>query len=118
LDKNKHWDNIRFSGIRDSYPETIFDQIIAKTIPSEIVKEDKKLLAFKDINPVAPAHILIIPKERQGLVRLQEATKDHVDLLGRMMVMAGEISKDETLGFGEGARIVVNNGKVSCDRIQ
>lgn len=105
------WDTILFSGIRDTHPETIFDQIIAKTIPTEIVKEDEKLIAFKDITPMAPAHILIIPKERMGLVRLQEATEEHVGLLGRMMLMAGEISKKKELGFGDGARIVVNDGK-------
>jgi len=89
----------------------IFDKIIAGEIPATVVKEDDKILAFKDINPAAPAHVLVIPKDRDGLTRLRKATSDHVEILGRLMVAAAEIARDESLGFGEGARIVINDGK-------
>lgn len=99
------------AGARDTADATIFDKIIAGEIPATIVKEDDKILAFKDINPAAPAHVLVIPKERNGLTQLRRATPDHIEILGRLMVAAGEIAKDESLGFGESARIVVNDGK-------
>jgi diadenosine tetraphosphate (Ap4A) HIT family hydrolase len=76
------------------------------------------VLAFKDINPIAPAHILVIPKNRNGLSRLQRATMEHSEILGKLMVVAGEISRDESLGFGpEGARIVVNDGPAAGQEV-
>ena len=90
---------------------SIFSKIIAGEIPATVVKEDDKIMAFKDINPAGPAHVLVIPKQRNGLTRLSKAMPDHTDILGRLMVAAAEIARDETLGFGDGARIVVNDGK-------
>ncbi len=110
-DANGRWDQIWLAGLRDTEPATIFDKIIAGEIPATIVKEDDKILAFKDINPAAPAHVLVIPKDRQGLTRLSKASSEHYEILGRLMVAAGEIAKDESLGFGTGTRIVVNDGK-------
>ena len=98
------------AGLRDEEPATIFDNIIASEVPATVVKEDSKIIAFKDINPVAPAHVLVIPKDRMNLSRLQKSSPEHIEILGRLMVAAGEISKDESLGFGNGARIVVNDG--------
>jgi histidine triad (HIT) family protein len=99
------------AGLRDTDPDTIFDRIVAGEIPVTKVKEDDKILAFKDINPVAPAHVLVIPKNRQGLTRVSKASPEHYEILGRLMVAAGEIARDESLGFGNGARIVVNDGE-------
>eukprot|EP00585_Thalassiosira_rotula_P004225 CAMPEP_0196148982 /NCGR_PEP_ID=MMETSP0910-20130528/28822_1 /TAXON_ID=49265 /ORGANISM="Thalassiosira rotula, Strain GSO102" /LENGTH=347 /DNA_ID=CAMNT_0041411809 /DNA_START=157 /DNA_END=1196 /DNA_ORIENTATION=- len=96
--KNHRWDDIRLAGLRDVAPGTIFDKILSGDIPASIVKEDEHIFAFKDINPAAPAHILIIPKDRNGLTNLREATEEHVDILGRLMVAAGEIARDESLG--------------------
>lgn len=110
-DVGGRWDSIWLAGVRDTEPETIFDKIVKKEIPASIVKEDDKIFAFKDINPAAPAHVLVIPKDRDGLTRLSNATPEHYEILGRLMVAAGEIAKDESLGFGDGARIVVNDGK-------
>jgi diadenosine tetraphosphate (Ap4A) HIT family hydrolase len=110
-DAKGRWDRIHLAGVRDEEPATLFDKIIAGEIPATIVKEDDKILAFQDINPAAPAHVLVIPKDRDGLTRLSKATNEHVEILGRLMVAAGEIAKDESLGFGDGARIVVNDGK-------
>jgi len=105
------WDSILGAGLRDTAPSTIFDKIVAKEIPATVVLEDDKIVAFKDINPAAPAHVLVIPKDRNGLTRLQQATDEHVEILGRLLVAAAQISKDTSLGFGDGARIVINDGK-------
>ena len=109
-EKNHRWDSIWLAGVKDSEPATIFDKIIAGDIPATVVKEDDHILAFKDINPMAPAHILVIPKDRNGLTRISRATPEHTDILGRLLIAAGEIAKDESLGFGGGARIIINDG--------
>lgn len=108
---NHRWDTIRLAGLRDIAPSTIFDKLLSGAIPTTILREDSKLLAFQDITPMAPAHVLIIPKNRNGLTNLSNANEDHVEILGRMLVMAAEISKDTSLGFENGARIVINDGK-------
>lgn len=109
-DKSGRWDSIWLAGIRDENPETLFDKIIAGEIPATIVKEDDKMVAFKDINPAAPSHVLIIPKDRYGLTRLSKATAEQAELLGHLLQTAGEIASSEELGFGNGARIVINDG--------
>lgn len=109
-DQGGRWNSIYLAGLRDDAPATIFDKIVSKEIPATIVKEDNYVLAFKDINPVGPAHILVIPKCRSGLTRLTKATAEHTELLGRLMLAASEIAKDTSLGFGDGARIVINDG--------
>lgn len=116
-DEAGRWDNIWLAGVRDVDPPTLFDKIIAGEIPATIVKEDDKILAFKDINPMAPAHVLVIPKYRNGLTRLSKATPDQAEILGRLLVVAGEIAKDESLGFGDGARIVINDGKAAGQEV-
>jgi histidine triad (HIT) family protein len=98
------------AGILDDAPATIFDKIISGDIKATIVKEDDKILAFKDINPASPAHVLVIPKDRQGLTNLRRATPEHLEILGRLMLAAGEIANDASLGFKDGARIVINDG--------
>lgn len=117
-EQRKRWDTIWLAGQRDTDPATIFDKIVAKEIPATIVREDKDVLAFQDINPAAPAHILVIPKDRNGLSRLQKATSEHTEILGKLLVMAGDIAKDESLGFGpDGARIVINDGPLAGQEV-
>jgi diadenosine tetraphosphate (Ap4A) HIT family hydrolase len=116
-DKAGRWDNIWLAGVRDLDPSTLFDKIVKGEIPVTIVKEDDKIFAFKDINPVAPAHVLVIPKYRNGLTRLSKATPDQAEILGRLLVAAGEIAKDKSLGFGDGARIVINDGKAAGQEV-
>eukprot|EP00638_Chattonella_subsalsa_P000110 CAMPEP_0117754686 /NCGR_PEP_ID=MMETSP0947-20121206/12968_1 /TAXON_ID=44440 /ORGANISM="Chattonella subsalsa, Strain CCMP2191" /LENGTH=373 /DNA_ID=CAMNT_0005573805 /DNA_START=141 /DNA_END=1262 /DNA_ORIENTATION=- len=105
---NGRWDNILGAGRRDTDPETIFDKIIAKEIPSDILHEDDKCLAFRDINPQAPTHFLVIPKKREGLTQLRFATEDHEGILGHLMRVAAKVATEENL---EGYRVVVNDGK-------
>lgn len=105
------WDTIHLAGVKDTDPPTIFEKIVAGEIPATTVRDTEDILAFKDINPAAPAHVLIIPKNRDGLTRLRRASLDHVEILGKMLVMAGDIASDESLGFGPGARVVINDGE-------
>lgn len=110
-DSNKRWDTISLAGLRDEEPPTIFDKIIAGDIPAAVVMDTAKVLAFKDINPAAPAHILVIPKDRNGLSSIRNSSPEHKEILGTLLIAAGEIARDESLGFGDGARIVINDGK-------
>ncbi|KAB1998639.1 hypothetical protein ES319_D12G103400v1, partial [Gossypium barbadense] len=71
----------------DSGAPTIFDKIIAKEIPSTIVYEDDKVLAFKDISPQAPVHVLVIPKFRDGLTQLGKAEQRHGEILGQLLLL-------------------------------
>jgi histidine triad (HIT) family protein len=85
---------------------TIFAKIISRDIPAAIVYEDEVCLAFRDINPQAPTHLLLIPKKE--IPRLSDASADDGSLLGHMMLAAGKIARD--LGVGEAFRLVINNG--------
>lgn len=86
---------------------TIFSRIIAREIPADIVYEDEVALAFRDVNPQAPVHVLVIPKE--PLPRVGDATKEQAGLLGHMLWVAAEVARQE--GIAEaGYRVVTNNG--------
>ena len=86
--------------------ETIFQKIIDKEIPADIIYEDEKSLAFKDINPVAPTHILIIPKKQ--IEKISDAEESDQDLLGHLFLVAGKVARQ--LGVENAFRLVVNNG--------
>merc|ERR1719330_1205612 len=101
------------NGLADTGEPTIFDKIIAKEIPSKIVYEDDDALAFRDINPQAPTHVLVIPKKRQGLTQLCKATPEHKAILGHLMYVASEVARMEGLDK-TGYRVVVNDGEDGC----
>ena len=86
--------------------ETIFQKIIDKELPADIVYEDDTCLAFKDINPVAPVHILVIPKKR--IEKISDSNTEDKELLGHLFLVAGNIARD--LGIEDAFRLVVNNG--------
>jgi histidine triad (HIT) family protein len=86
--------------------DTIFGKIIRKEIPAEIVYEDDLALAFKDVNPQAPTHILVIPKK--AIARLSEATSQDHALMGHLLLSAKRIA--EQAGLSNGYRLVINNG--------
>ena len=86
--------------------DTIFAKIISKEIPADIVYEDDECLAFRDVNPQAPVHILVIPKK--PLARLVEAGDDDRALLGRLLLTANKVALEQ--GVGDAFRLVVNNG--------
>ena len=85
---------------------TIFGKIINREIPAKIVYEDEQCLAFQDINPQAPTHVLLIPKKE--IPRLADATVADQALLGHLMIVAGRIARE--LGVDDAFRLVVNNG--------
>jgi histidine triad (HIT) family protein len=86
---------------------TIFEKIIAREIPADIVFEDDQCLAFRDINPQAPVHVLLVPK--RPIPRLGATTWDDQKLLGHLLVKAGELAT--MLGLAEGGfRVAINSG--------
>ena len=85
---------------------TLFEKIINKEIPAEILYEDDISIVIKDISPQAPTHLLIIPKK--VIPKLSDATDEDQDILGHLMLLAGKIAHQ--LGLDETFRLVVNNG--------
>lgn len=87
---------------------TIFERIIRREIPADIVYEDDHCVAFRDVAPKAPVHVLIVP--RLPLVNVAAAGAEHGELLGRVLLAAGEVAR--RLGVaGSGYRLVFNNGE-------
>ncbi|MDC0145130.1 histidine triad nucleotide-binding protein [bacterium] len=74
---------------------TIFSKIINKEIPAEIVYEDDELLAFNDINPQAPVHILIIPKKE--IKTLNDIKPEDQEIMGKMMLLAKDLAKENNI---------------------
>ena len=86
---------------------TLFEKIIAREIPAEIIYEDDLVLAFNDINPKAPTHVLIIPKK--PIPRIAEAEPEDHQVLGHLLLKAREVAGE--LGLQKkGFRLVFNNG--------
>ena len=108
------WAKILGAGTRDLAPPTLFDKILAGEIPSEKVYEDDLCYAFRDINPVAPTHVLVIPKKREMLDRLGSATVEHTQVLGALMVAASKVAKQEGL---DDFRLVSNCGESACQSV-
>lgn len=85
--------------------ETIFSKIIRKEIPADIVFEDEHVLAFRDISPQAPVHVLFVPKK--PFATLNDVPPDEAGLLGRLLLSAADYARRE--GFADGGyRIVMN----------
>ncbi len=85
---------------------TIFKKIIDKQIPAKVVYEDDLCLAFHDVNPQAPVHVLVIPKQEiTGLAALGD---EHAPLIGHLLVVAGKLAAQ--LNLANGYRVVANQG--------
>ena len=89
-----------------SDPNCIFCKIVAGQIPAKKAYEDEHLLAFHDINPWAPVHILVIPKVH--LTSMVDAGPEHTELLGRMMAVTPRLMAE--LGVSNGYRHIINTG--------
>jgi histidine triad (HIT) family protein len=89
--------------------ETIFSKIIKREIPAKIAYEDDLALAFHDVNPQAPVHILVIPKK--PIPMLSQAAGEDQSLLGHLLLVAAKITQD--LGLENGYRLVINNGSAA-----
>jgi histidine triad (HIT) family protein len=85
---------------------TLFEKIIQRHIHADIVFEDDQVLAFKDINPAAPTHVLVIPK--RPISRIDAANAEDQSLIGHLMLKAAEIARE--LKLENGFRLVINNG--------
>ena len=85
--------------------ETLFTKIINREVPADIIHEDEQCLAFRDINPQAPVHVLVIPKK--PIAKLSEADAAEQALLGHLLLVAARVAKQEG---ADDFRLVVNNG--------
>ncbi len=86
----------------------IFCKIVAKQIPANVVYEDEELLAFKDINPAAPVHLLVIPKEH--IDTLSDTTDAHTAVLGKMLALAPKLAAEHGVGVTVDAQGKRNGG--------
>ena len=91
--------------------ETIFSKIINHELPADIVYEDDEVLAFRDINPQAPLHVLIIPKV--NIATINDIQPDQAELVGKLVLVAQKIALDEGVAE-DGYRLVVNCNQHGC----
>jgi histidine triad (HIT) family protein len=95
--------------------DTVFGKILRGEIPADVVYEDDRCMAFRDVNPQAPVHILVIPKD--AIVGIQGASGDRGSLLGHLMLIAAEVARIE--GISEtGYRCVINAGPDGGQEVQ
>ncbi len=87
-------------------PKTIFQKIIDREIPAKLAHEDEHCIAFHDVSPQAPVHVLVVPKKL--IPRVGEASPEDQALLGHLLLTAGYLAKE--LDLDEGFRVVINNG--------
>ena len=102
-------------GMANSGEPTLFDKIVAKEIPADVIYEDNLCMAFRDIAPQAKTHFLVIPKIRAGLTQLSKANEDHKALLGHLLFTAQAVAKQEKLDAG--FRVVINDGVEGCQSV-
>ena len=87
--------------------DCIFCKIIAGQILSDVIYTDDKVVAFRDINPMAPVHLLIIPREH--ILSLNDVTEQQITLVGHMVQVAKQLAKQQGIGT-KGYRVVINTG--------
>ncbi|KAK1931490.1 Adenylylsulfatase HINT1 [Phytophthora citrophthora] len=114
-DERSKADAAAASGASTAVGETIFDKIINGQIPAKIAYEDEQCLAFHDVNPQAPVHILLIPKKRDGLTQLAHSEERHEAVLGHLLYTAKLVAKQQNLD--KGFRIVINDGEDGCQSV-
>ena len=88
--------------------DCIFCKITARQIPSKVIYEDDDVLAFHDINPAAPVHFLIVPK--QHIATLADCDMAHADLLAKMMLLAPKLAAEQGCGYVSGSSSDSSNG--------
>ena len=91
----------------------IFCKIARGEIPSRIVYEDDEVLAFHDVQPQVPVHLLVIP--RQHISSLAEADMSHQRVLGKMLAMSGRLAREQ--GAADGFRAIINTGRVGGQEV-
>lgn len=95
-------------------PETIFSKIIKREIPADIVYEDDEILAFRDINPQAPTHVLIIPKVE--IETVNDIRPEQAELVGKLVLTAQTIARQEGIA-DDGYRLVINCNRHGCQEV-
>jgi histidine triad (HIT) family protein len=93
---------------------TLFEKIISRAIPADIIAEEEDWIAIRDLAPQAPTHLLIIPKK--PIPRIAQATAEDEIILGKLLLAAATIAKAENLSES-GFRIVINNGKAGGESV-
>lgn len=93
--------------------ETIFSKIINREIDADIVYEDDRCLAFRDVNPQAPMHVLVIPKKPIDM--LSNAEQHDESLLGHLLLTASHVATEQ--GYGDAFRLAVNNGQAAAQTV-
>ncbi len=91
----------------------IFCKIVRDEIPTKKIYEDDDVIAFNDINPAAPVHILLIPKLH--IASLSETEESHLNLLGKMLLLIPKLAKDH--GCTDGYRTIINTGRVGGQEV-
>ena len=94
-------------------PNCVFCKIVRGEIPSRKVYEDADILAFHDIQPVAPVHFMLVPKKH--VASLYEVTPADAPIMGRMLTLAGKLAREQ--GAGDGFRTIVNTGRVGRQEV-
>jgi histidine triad (HIT) family protein len=94
--------------------ETIFSKIIRGELPAEIVYEDDDVIAFRDINPQAPVHVLVIPKVE--IATVNDIQPDQAALIGKMVITAQKIAAEEGIAE-DGFRLVINCNQHGCQEV-
>jgi len=92
-------------------PETIFSKIVNHEIPADIVYEDDEIMAFRDISPKAPVHVLIIPKIE--IATVNDIQPEQAELVGKMFLAAQKIARQEGIAE-DGYRLVINCNRHGC----
>ena len=95
--------------------DCIFCKIIAGQIPSDVIYTDDKVVAFRDINPMAPVHLLIIPREH--ILSLNDVTEQQTTLVGHMVQVAKQLAKQHGIAT-KGYRVVINTGSQGGQVVQ
>ena len=94
--------------------ETIFSKIINHELPADIVYEDDAVMAFRDINPLAPVHVLVIPKVE--IATVNDIKPEQAELVGKMVLAAQKIAADEGIAE-DGFRLVFNCNRHGCQEV-
>jgi histidine triad (HIT) family protein len=95
-------------------PSCIFCKLVRGEIPCKKVFEDADVLAFHDIQPVAPVHFMLVPKKH--VATMYDLTPDDAPVMGKIMTLAGRLARE--LGAGDGFRTIVNTGRVGRQEVQ
>jgi histidine triad (HIT) family protein len=94
--------------------ETVFNKIIRHELPADIVYEDDEIIAFRDINPQAPVHVLIVP--RTEIATVNDIRTEQAELIGKMVLTAQRIAAEEGIAE-DGFRLVINCNRHGCQEV-